>query len=95
MICGYYISYGPIVILAIFTFYFIKNNLAVTLIFALAGPLLCMLQNNPIQVFMVLALPLINCYDDKKPKRSGKWFFYVFYPTHYWVMLLLTPLFKG
>lgn len=92
---GYYISYGPLIILSICTFYFIKSNILVTLIFAVGGATICLLQNNPLQVFMVLAILLINQYDDAKPKRSGKWFFYVFYPTHYWLLLLTAQLFKG
>lgn len=43
------------------------------------------------QWLMILALPLILLYNGKKGKNS-KWFFYIFYPSHVYLLLILSRL---
>lgn len=44
---------------------------------------------NSIQIFSVLALGLIALYNGEKGKLNLKWLFWVFYPTHLCVVLLI------
>ena len=46
----------------------------------------------PVQLFGLLALVPISCYSGEKYTRSRlvQWAFYLFYPVHMLVLLLLT-----
>lgn len=47
---------------------------------------------NQIQLYMVFALPLMLLYDGRRG-RSGKWFFYLYYPLHRELIFLAAALF--
>lgn len=60
------------------------------------GALLLSLRQGGIQIFSLLALPLLALYSGKRGKGNLKYFFYIFYPAHLVVLeglrMLLTIL---
>ncbi|MFV0255633.1 MAG: TraX family protein [Erysipelotrichaceae bacterium] len=43
-----------------------------------------------VQYFSLLALPFLLCYNGRKGKLNLKYFFYLFYPLHYLLLLLIS-----
>lgn len=54
--------------------------------------LLC-LEYGAIQMYSILALPILLLYSGKRGKYPLKWFFYFFYPVHFAVLALIAKLF--
>jgi len=48
--------------------------------------------NNDFQWLMVLALPVILQYNGKRGKKENKYFYYIFYPTHIYLLWLIGEL---
>lgn len=44
------------------------------------------------QWMMVFALPLLWCYNNQKGRYSLKYFFYLFYPLHIWILYIAAQL---
>lgn len=47
-----------------------------------------------IEIFAIAALPALRLYNGERGRQS-KWFFYVFYPTHFLLLVLLRKLIWG
>ena len=43
--------------------------------------------NSDWMTFMVI--PFIFLYNNKEGRKGGKWFFYIFYPVHLWIIAIL------
>ena len=86
---GLYAEYGWIALFSISILYFIKNKPLRYIAFACINLILCIWQSSFVQVFMIASIPLMLLYNNEKPKRSAKWFFYVFYPTHLWALMIM------
>ena len=86
-IAGFYAEYGWLAVASILCLYF--TNKWRTLLFIVLSLVICVFENNIIQVFMLLAALPMNMYVCEKPKKSLKWFFYVFYPVHNWILMLI------
>ena len=43
--------------------------------------------NSDWMTFMVI--PFIFLYNNEEGRKGGKWFFYIFYPVHLWVIAIL------
>lgn len=89
LIVGIACDYGWIAACSILVLYFVKNNTIQLILFAIANTIIPLIQANPIQFFAVLSVLFIMNYDDVKPKRSVKWFFYWFYPIHLWALMII------
>lgn len=86
-------EYGPLFIILGISMYFLHDRKD---LFTVVFLLFCILQYSdellsgecaglPIQCFMVLALPLMLRYNGEKG-RGYKYFFYIFYPAHTFLM---------
>jgi len=96
--CLTMVSYGILGVVLVLAFYFIRNKPlkytigALILIFmslfeAIIGGFTC---RSIIQVFSVLSVVIIAlCYNGQKGKINLKYLFYVFYPLHLAVILLI------
>lgn len=82
-------------------FYFVRNSKKLTSLFFTVGTaaLFFLLARGDFsftnlfvlnyQWLMILALPLILLYNNQKG-RSSKWFFYIFYPAHVYILLIIS-----
>lgn len=93
------IDYGMFGVLLVLAFYFIKDK---ELMFYVATFICVMLTVHPIRLFLVggnqisivelfsiVALFCLMFYNGKKGKLNLKWAFYVFYPLHLVLILVL------
>ena len=88
-IIGFNTEYGWFALLTVLCFYYIKNNSVRDIVYVLGNTIMCIIERKYVQVFMVLSILLIGKCSDEKPKRSAKYLFYVFYPTHFIVLVLI------
>ena len=82
-------DYGFLAILLVIISYFFQDNK----VFYAIGMLLIsfadfLIKNNWLQLFMLLALPFILLYNNKKGK-SIKYYFYAFYPLHMLLIVII------
>ena len=47
------------------------------------------LQGGSVQMWALLALPLLTLYNGKRGKWNMKWLFYIYYPAHLAVIYLV------
>lgn len=52
------------------------------------GPASYLIPYSSFQWMMIMAVPFIWLYNGKKGK-GNKWFYYVFYPTHIWILCII------
>lgn len=88
------IEYGAYGIIIIFSFWYFKDKKTRLLLSQLAILIITALVMQNIlwlifQSFSLLSLLLINKYDESKAGRM-KYFFYIFYPAHLLILLILT-----
>lgn len=57
------------------------------------GLFLLSLESGWVQMYCLLALPLLLAYSGKRGRMKMKWFFYVFYPVHIGIIYLVGQLF--
>ena len=94
------LDYGLLGVALVLAFYFIKNKNAKFL--TALGILLLMTVKSiilsgfsiwsTIQIYALISLALLMLYNNEKGKYNLKHFFYLFYPTHFyiiWITLLL------
>ncbi len=70
----------------------LDQNFIHVLLFGIGLYLLC-LEYGAIQMYSILALPILLLYSGKRGKYPLKWFFYFFYPVHFAVLALIAKLF--
>lgn len=57
------------------------------------GLILLSLESGWVQMYCLLALPLLLVYSGERGKMKMKWFFYIFYPAHIGIIYLIGRLF--
>ncbi len=82
-------EYGSYALLWFPILYFVRSDLWASLALTASTLLLILWQQNWLYLCMLLVIPLLLFCGEDKPKRSGKWFFYLFYPIHLWLMALV------
>lgn len=84
-----HMDYGIYAIAIVIASYFLQNyKLAFSACFVVISAIYHFVNNSPMQLFMLLALPFILLYNGKKGK-SLKYYFYVFYPLHMLLIALI------
>jgi len=48
-----------------------------------------LIRTDSVQVYGVLALPLIYFYNGRKGRQLSKWFYYLYYPVHLGIIALI------
>lgn len=92
------LNYGFLGMILVLCFYFIKSK---GWSFAVAGLLLVLITlkdclkngfsfNNAVQIFSLLSLVILLFYNGGKGKANLKYMFYIFYPAHLAVILIIT-----
>lgn len=92
------VDYGIFGVLLILVFYFVKDK---KLSFSLGAACLVLLTlkmmlfagftlRSTVQFLSILSLPLLYFYNGNKGKVNLKWLFYIFYPLHLLVILIIT-----
>lgn len=91
-----HVDYGAYGVLTIVLFYVTRNNpLWMVLGFSaltaasVGADMLRVTNASTIQLYAVAALPLLLMYNGEKGKYSWKYFFYVFYPVHFGILILI------
>lgn len=91
-------SYGILGVLCVFNFYAFRDKPIIKwLLFCTIMVLMALVNaifssftlQNLDQVFGILALPFLLLYNGQKGKINLKYLFYIFYPTHLAIILLL------
>lgn len=85
-------GYQWLAISSVLTFYVVKKQWLRDLIYVLSSVLICLITQQYAQLFMVLSILFITNCSQEKPKRKWKWFFYIFYPLHLWILYGLSAL---
>ena len=88
-----YLEYGAYIFLIAPLLYFINDKMLKVLAYCTASIFLCIIQLNMVQMTMIVSGLFFLFYSDEKPTKSYKWFFYVFYPLHLWLLLTIRYLF--
>ncbi len=70
----------------------LDHNFIHVIIFGI-GLYLLSIDFGTIQLYSLLALPLLFLYSGKLGKHPMKWFFYIFYPVHFAMLALMQQLF--
>ena len=94
------LSYGILGVLLVLCFYFIKSK---GWSFAVAAILIVLMTvknvlkssfafDNIIQIFSLLSLAILLLYNGGKGKTNLKYMFYIFYPAHLAIILLIVLL---
>lgn len=92
------VDYGIFGVLLILVFYFVKDK---KLSLSLGAACLVLLTlkmmlfagftlRSTVQFLSILSLPLLYFYNGNKGKVNLKWLFYIFYPMHLLVILIIT-----
>jgi hypothetical protein len=82
-------EYGLYALSSILIFYFIKKRLIKYAVFAIINIILCLYDLNIIQLCMIASIPFLIFSTDARPRHSAKSFFYIFYPLHLWVIMII------
>lgn len=85
-------DYGLMALACILCFYYVKNKNLKIIGYLLISLIFCYIRNNFIQSAMVFIIPFLLFYTPEKPKNNLKWFFYVFYPAHVWLLMFISTL---
>ncbi len=84
-------DYAAAGVLAIFAAYMASRTGNYLIVFLASVTVLAVLSSG-IELYALAALPLIACYHGDKGKGLGKWFFYIFYPAHIFVLAVIKKL---
>ena len=87
------IDYSWHIVLSILIFYFIPKQWLQLLLFIVSSIVICCIEQNFIQVFMIISAVFLANFDSKKPKQNAKWLFYIYYPLHIYLFALGAKLF--
>ena len=92
VLAGFICEYGWFAVTSILFFYFIKHKAWKLTLFGVSCVIISLLEPFYIQLFMILSIFPMAFYSNEKPKHGWKWFFYVFYPAHIWILVILSSL---
>lgn len=87
-----YAEYSWFALFTIPCFYFTKNETLRNVLFIVGNMIICILTQNFVQIFMILSILLIIYTSKEKPKHKMKYFFYIFYPLHTAILVLIKML---
>lgn len=83
-------EYSLIAWASILCFYYHKYPGWKRISFIVINVILCLIFKDYMQIAMILAVWFIKRFDSEKPRNSLKLLFYLFYPAHIWLLLLLS-----
>lgn len=89
---GQHCEYSYFIISFVLLYHFVKNDAIKNLLYICVMTILSILLNAPLQIFAIGSLFFFMAYEPTKPKHSWKYFFYVFYPIHIWILVILVKL---
>lgn len=87
---------GPFMVLTFHLFF--KHNIIKKILFLIGSILIPLMLNNPIQTAMLTSFVFINEYNGNKgvcktKPFSNKLFFYIYYPIHIWIFIIISNTF--
>ena len=82
-------DYGQMGVLSVITGYFAKRRGATPFFRGLSIIFILTLMSGIEAWSAVIVLPLLLCYHGEKGRPANRWFFYVFYPVHFLLLVLL------
>lgn len=82
-------EYKAFILASVLIFYFVENKFLKCSLFCCFSFILSILYLNIYQMFMMFAVIFFIFYSNEKPKHSLKFFFYIFYPIHFWILCII------
>lgn len=83
-------EYSSFIVVFILIYRFVKNNNLQHILFACSTILLSVVLSSPLQIFSIVSIIFFCGYNNEKPKYNMKYFFYLFYPIHIWILAILS-----
>lgn len=89
---GQHCEYSYFIICFVLLYHFVKNDAIKNLFYILTMTALSILLNAPLQIFAIGSVFFFTTYNNIKPKQNWKYFFYLFYPLHIWLLIIISKL---
>lgn len=89
---GQHCEYSYFIICFVLLYHFIQNDVIKNLFYILTMTALSILLNAPLQIFAIGSVLFFATYNNTKPKHNWKYFFYLFYPLHIWILIVIAKL---
>lgn len=89
---GQYCEYSYFIICFVLIYNFIQNDVIKNLFYILSMTGLSIVFNTPLQIFAIGSALFFTTYNNTKPKHNWKYFFYLFYPLHIWILIIISKL---
>ena len=89
---GQHCEYSYFIICFVLLYHFIQNDAIKNLFYILTMTALSILLDAPLQIFAIGSVFFFTTYNNIKPKQNWKYFFYLFYPLHIWLLIIISKL---